>query len=377
MITHRMSTQPAPEPPVRFYKIIAISFLLLTIGLLGVVVFVTSKKATITVIAKEDARNVSVTVPVGSGQSSTVLKGMVTTTAFYWSEKFQPTGNKTVDGTATGEAIIYNKTNSDQVLVKTTRLLTPNGVLFRLAERTAVPANGQVTVPVYADQPGAGSEIGPSNFTIPGLPTEKQQIIYAESTKPMAGGARKVGVLSDADIKTAMQNYKEKVKEQVAKTGEAGMERIVTVTETKAAPSAKVGDEVSEFTISGTSTAVFVSYNLDDLNAYVNRALSDKIDATAEKLLSFSGKPNVTIHKYDVRGGTAELSVTQGVAVTLDSDVEKLAPQNFVSKKKDEIERYILGLDHVTGVEVKFSPSWSFSAPTVPDKIQVKVKNIQ
>ena len=362
---------------MRFYKIIALFFLLLTIALLAVVVFVTSKKATITVIAKEDARNVTVIVPVGNGQNSTVLKGTVSTTAFYWSEKFNPTGNKTVEGTATGEATIYNKTNADQVLIATTRLLTPSGVLFHISDRVNVPANGQVTVGVYADKPGAASEIGPSTFTIPGLPIDKQKVIYAESTKPMVGGAKKVGVLSEADIKTALQGYKEKVKEQVAKMGDASLERAVVVTETGAASNVKAGEEVSEFTVSGTSTVVVISYNLDDLNAYVNKVLSDKIDSTAEKLLSFSGKPQITVQKQDARNGTAELAVTQGVAVTLDSDVEKLAPQNFVGKKKDEIERYILGLDHVTGVEVKFSPSWVFSAPTVPDKIKVVVKNIQ
>ena len=88
-------------------------------------------------------------------------------------------------------------------------------------------------------------------------------------------------------------------------------------------------------------------------------------------------KPQITVGNYSLKDSTAELAVREDATVTLDANVEKLSPQYFLGKKKDEIQRYVLGLDHVASVDVKFSPSWLMSAPTVPDRIKIVVKNVQ
>jgi hypothetical protein len=214
MMIRRMETSPAPEPPVRFYKIIALSFLLLTVIILGVVVFITSKKATIVVVSKEDRQTVPLTVkitPDGTGERA--ITGTVSSTVFTWSNKYYPTGSKVIEGSSGGEVTLYNKTGTPQTLIKTTRLLTGTGVLFRLSDTVIVPANGQITATVYADKAGAESDIPATQFTIPGLAEEKQKTIYAVSVAPMSGGAKKVGVLSDEDISNALKDYKDKVKD--------------------------------------------------------------------------------------------------------------------------------------------------------------------
>ncbi|MDO8509668.1 MAG: hypothetical protein Q7S24_00825, partial [bacterium] len=123
------------EPTVRFYRTIAFTFLILTVVLLGVVVFITSKKATITIVAKEDIKSVNLNISVGSDNNdSDQIKGQVTAVEFAWSEKYYPTGSKTIEGVAEGEVVIYNKSSVDQTLVKTTRLLNPDGVLYRLED---------------------------------------------------------------------------------------------------------------------------------------------------------------------------------------------------------------------------------------------------
>jgi len=61
----------------------------------------------------------------------------------------------------------------------------------------------------------------------------------------------------------------------------------------------------------------------------------------------------------------------------LDADAEKVAPTQFLGKTKEEIERLIMGLDHVSAAEVKFSPSWIRKSPTVVDHVKVIVKNIK
>lgn len=368
------------DPSVKFYRTIAFSFIFITIIILAVVIFMTSKKVTVTIFAKEDTKTVDLTVKVAKDKADGVLAGMVDTADFAFTQKYYPSGYKTVEGVATGEVVVYNKTTAPQILVKTTRLLTSSGVLFRLTNQITVPANGQVNAEVYADKAGKDFEIGPSQFTIPGLTVDKQKFIYAESKGSMAGGVRKVGAVTESDLQAAKKDYEEKVKQAyLDKLGElSGDIRVaVQVASVSSVADKKVGDEVSEFNLTGSSTVAVVQYNGKDLNELATKELVGKVGAGAEKITSSSAGAKVAIVTYDKTAGTAELTVTQTVAATLDANGDKLSAQYFMGKNKDEIERYVLGLDHVSGVEVKFRPVWINKAPSVPDNIKVVVKNVK
>lgn len=381
MITHRVTTKLAPEPPVRFYRTIAVTFLVVTIILLGVIIFFTSKKANIVIVAKTDNKNINLDINVLKDKGGDLsIVGLVTTTKFSWSQKYSPTGNKTTDGVAGGEVTLYNETSAPQTLVKTTRLLTPAGVLFRLSDKVVIPAKGQVAATVYADQMGAGSNIGPSKFTIPGLSEDKQKVIYADSAKEMVGGVRTIGVLSAEDLKSAKADFTTKVRQNVENTLMENSEfsqKLIFVPDNNIVADKQIGEEITEFNLSGTSTVVVVFYNKEDVKNILTKEVSSRVDVTTEKVLSVSKDPQVSLGSYDLEKQKAQLSVYQDVLVTLDVNAEKLSVNNFFGKKKDEIERYVFGLGHVVGVDVKFSPSWMRSAPSVADKVQVVVKNVE
>lgn len=95
-----------------------------------------------------------------------------------------------VDAIAEGVVVITNTTTSDQPLVATTRLLSKEGVLFRLREPVVVPSGGEVEARVYADVAGAAGNAEPTTFTIPGLPLAQQAQVYAASTEAFTGGIR-------------------------------------------------------------------------------------------------------------------------------------------------------------------------------------------
>lgn len=383
MITHRLSTKIQPEPPVRFYKTIAITFLILTIVLLGVVVFFTSKKVAITIVTKTDNKNVNLAVDVNAGGTQSI-KGTVTSTIFHWSEKYYPTSNKSVEGVAEGQVTIYNDSGTDQPLVQTTRLLTSDGILFRLFETVNVPANGKITTKVYADKPGMTGDIGPNSFTIPGLNTDRQQYVYAKSTASMSGGVRKVGVLTNEDLQAAKNSFalkvqqacQDSIKNTLSKDLQK-LEKVLTVSDSVVESDTKSGEQTAGFTISGTSTIVMVFYDKTELQSLVSKDIYRKVDSTLEKILLVGDNLQVSLVNYNLVGQTARLSVYQDVLVTLDADGNKLAPANFYNKSKDEIQRYIMGLSHVVGVDIKFSPTWMRKSPAVQDKIKVTVKNVK
>ena len=92
-----------------------------------------------------------------------------------------------------------------------------------------MPPNGQVVAEVYADQPGKAYDIAPSRFSIPGLPTEMQQDIYAVSAKPMSGGGTMVGVVTQNDIDNAAQDFKDKVKDAYTATNTTSSTTILSL----------------------------------------------------------------------------------------------------------------------------------------------------
>lgn len=382
MIKKQMQTRRVTEPQVNFYRTIAFSFFVITIFLLGVIVFFTSKKAEIVVIAKESVKNINFAINVEENcDTDKCITGSVTSMVFVWTEKYFPTGTKIKLGIAEGKITIYNKSGSSQALVKTTRFTTKDGVLFRLKENITVPANGEIIADVYADQPGGLSDIEPSDFTIPGLSLDKQKLIYGKSSEPMKGGSVKVGILSEDDLSSAKKDFQEKTtKAFITNNPEIDLpnrREIISVSKEEMSPSNKAGEEVSEFTITGTSEITVVSFTEDEIMELIEKEAGKKIDFTLEKLVSAKKEPTITISSMDLTNKKAELLVVQEATVTLDANAEKLSAQNFAGKKKDEIERYVMGLNYVSGVEVKFSPSWMRTAPTVMDKIKVVVKNVQ
>lgn len=381
-VRHTETRSYQSEPSVNFYRTIALSFLVITVVLLAVVVFVTSKKATVTILAKEDTKSINLSVGVNTNTSTaegaSVITGSVSSTLVNFSQKYFPTGSKTVEGIAGGQVTLYNNTAEAQTLVKTTRLLSDKGVLFRLSDKVTVPANGKTTAQVYADKSSADNAIGPSQFTIPGLAIDKQKLIFAKSEVAMESGVKKIGVLTDEDIKAAQQDFAQKLKAQYSsESADPNTKKIVSILNNNPTTDKKVGDEVDGFTLSGTSTVVIVSYDKASLDSVVSVAVSSKVDVALEKVLTVTNEPKVEVVSYDAVSGSAQLSVNQDVKVTLDANAEKLSPQYFMGKSKDEIERYVFELDHVAGVQVDFSPGWIGKAPSVPDKIKVIVKDVK
>ena len=87
---------------------------------------------------------------------------------------------------AQGSVWITNAYQTPLTLIKTTRLLSADGKLFRLATTLVLPAHGQTSAQVYADQNGSLYAISPTSFTIPGLSPSLQQFVTVKSDSTFA-----------------------------------------------------------------------------------------------------------------------------------------------------------------------------------------------
>jgi len=281
---------------------------------------------------------------------------------------------------ATGMVTLHNEANYNQPLVVTTRLLTPEGILFRMSEGKVVPAQSTMEVKVYADEAGRASEIGPSQFTIPGLREAKQDIIYATSDSPMVGGIRMIGVLGEQDWANAE-------KELVAALEELGKEElevdypdldgVYKLVEYEITSNSEIGDELEEFELTGTATVVAVFYNPAEVKNLVKTELDKRLISNDELLASNGETPTVSLLDYDLEEETASLNIHCSGLVSLNPESKQLQKMIFYGKTRDEVRRYLLSLDHVHGVEIDFNPAWMQTVPHVPEHVTIVVKNVE
>ncbi len=265
--------------------------------------------------------------------------------------------------------------------MKTTRLLTPDGTLFRLSEGVTVPANGELpNVAVYADKEGKSGDIGPvEKFIIPGLNDARQKEVYASSDTEMTGGVRTIGVLSKKDVEDAKKQLElmleDAGKARLAGTGEEP--GIFSVVAFDASTEAEVGEEMSEFVLSGTATVAAVSYDADALTEWATMQLAKKAISDAEMLHSASEAPTLTFASYDAGNNTATMRLFYDGSYTLNPESRQIEKSMFFGKNRDEVRRYVLSLDHVSGVEVDLQPAWMQTVPHVHDHVTVIVQEVE
>ena len=144
---------------------------------------------------------------------------------------FKSTGSKQISRKANGQIMIYNTYSSDpQLLVKNTRLETPDGKIYRTDKTITVPGTsvsegkiiaGEIEATVFADQPGEQYNIGLVDFTVPGFKDAmKREKIYGRSKTEMKSGfVGVVAVITENDINQLQSQLKEKVKDYLLKVG--------------------------------------------------------------------------------------------------------------------------------------------------------------
>ena len=380
MTPRRQQTAVRAEQPVRFYKLIALSFLFLTIILLGVIVFMSTKRATITIESKSSPVDIRTSVVIGNSKSSNSVNGNLETVFVELSEQYQPTGTEQEPGIATGVVTLHNETSISQPLVRTTRLVSEDGILFRLTDGVTVPAEGTIETNVYADKEGAAGDIGPDKFTIPGLREDKQKVIYATSDEAMSGGVKTIGILSQEDLDKAQKQLKVMLEEEgqrllADKNPDKGV--VFSVIQNTFTADQDVGEQISGFGLAGKATVLAIFYDKDELNALASTLLGKRAVDDTEIVEASGDEPTLTIEDYDLESGMATVQLFHSGTAILNPESKQLEKGIFYGKTRDEARRYILKLDHVSGVDIKFSPAWMQSVPHIADHVNVVVKSVE
>lgn len=190
--------QPSPMPRRRSRMGIWIAAAIALIVLLGAgaLLFFPSTTVTITPrthIVSFDASNPLTAYPATAAATGTIPY-TVLTQVFEDSAIVQASGTENAEEKASGNVTIYNETNKVMRLIKNTRFQTKDGLVFRIPASLDVPAMqgttpGSIAATVFADETGPKYNVGPSDFTLPGLKSSPDfEKIYAKSTAAFSGG---------------------------------------------------------------------------------------------------------------------------------------------------------------------------------------------
>jgi hypothetical protein len=371
-----------PKPPMRMYSIVAASFVLVVAAILGLVLYVSAVKATITVVSKTTPVQTEFVLDVAQIPTrASEIRGRVLSAVLGKQKTIIPTsqGQQEVPGIARGTVTIKNDSSSSQQLVRTTRLLTPDGTLFRIDKAVVVPAGKSLEVPAYADQPGKSGDIGPSTFTIPGLPAERQKVVYAVSTEPFVGGVSVKAVVSQEALDQAgaamraelVDQIKGVLREEAGTVFDAEAFKEEVVSEQY---SVRPGEEASSFEITMSVRVVGVFYDQRNLEEIAIRQLYERLTQGSQFLDESGFSLKAEIDRYDVSTEAASLQVKVSGRSIASSTSAALAPERFVGMTEEQVQNLLMSEGVAEDVTVEISPSFIKTIPRFQDHVYVKIE---
>lgn len=384
--------KPTLKPqPVNFYKKIAISFVIMTGFLVLFVIYFSFGQAEI--VIKPASQSVEVNFiadltpkedegRVGIVPGRLTIPGRMNETVVSGSKEYEASGTKIVKEDVGGKVTIINNYSKVQPLVATTRLLSPEGILFRTKERVDVPPGGKVEVEVYADPPTEeAANLGPTHFTIPGLWPGLQDKIYGESYEKMRGGEREVKVVTQNDLdkafadltKVLSQEVIEELKKEMESAGEIlGRVLIAEILERKS--SALVDEPKDKFIVTLKFRAIGIAFYRRDLESLAFAKLQDQVPGDKELINVDFNNLSFIIEKYDLKEKEANISVHLNGETILKPESKILNKKNLIGLSKDEAVKYLLSFPEIQNVEVKLSPFWVRKIPKLKENIKIIIK---
>lgn len=283
---------------------------------------------------------------------------------------------------ATGTVTLKNSSGQAQPLVATTRLLSEEGVLFRLESGATVPANGEVQASVYADEPGKQGEIGPTRFSIPGLNQARQQEVYAESTSAMTGGTAAVYRITEEAVEAAIEETKDRLAQEARKKlEEQGVDvslllptgQHIEINNQEVTP--EVGEDAQQFTIKMDAVVAFVLAEEADLVTIAQQKLYETTSLGYELSSSDEGSFEYSVENFDLDDETAQLRIVMRGERRIGTDNPLLNASNFVGRKPADLKQDLEDNEGIESVEITLRPFWLRKIPRLVDHIFIQFED--
>lgn len=379
-------SQKIPKKSLNLYKRLAWNFLILVGFLAAVVIYFSFAKLTILITPQVEAMNDVLFLRVNSDTQPTEtrvadvreqISGSINELELFVEKTYLATGEEFLGEEVSGRVTIINNNNKEQALVATTRLLTPDGKLFRIKDGVSVPAGGRVEVEVYADKISADMAIGPTRFTIPGLWVGLQDKIYAESKEAFNYKQKVQKYIKASDIQLAnseaaslLLNKARELKPLRAQDGL--LYQIIDPLEVKI--SAKSGDKQDNFVMEARAQVVIVSFSKEEVERLAKAKLNLLIPDDKELLQIKPENITYVLEAFSNQDQTATVKASFSGLMILKGNAEVIDREKLKQLTADQISTYLKDFPEIGEYELKFQPSFIKRAPYLVDRIEIKIK---
>jgi hypothetical protein len=386
-----------PQPPIapRVYRNIAFSFLGLTVVVVAIVIWMSTVRAEIRIQSKRDPVTLKTSVEIAKSPEQGQLQGRVVEGVFDKIQEFavkEQTASSVV-ATTTGRVRITNKYSKDQTLIKTTRLLTPDGKLFRINANVDIPSGGTVEVNAYSDKTGPSYEIqSGTKFVIPGLWIDLQKLITAEAITAFSGTSVGMKVVTAADVDSSQKTLEEAVLAEAKKTlaaeanvpadklgdacpDDAACWAATYVVETLEKKSnVTVGQNTESFLAQSKLKVTAVYYPRKDMDLLVSGKLKEQLPEGRELVDVDMRNVVFTLEQTDTKAEKARLGIKTEAYSRLTSQNPALAKEQVAGLSLEEAKSKLRSVEGVEFVEITLRPSWARNIPRQKDKIKITIE---
>jgi hypothetical protein len=295
-------------------------------------------------------------------------------------------GQANVQEKASGTVVIFNTTGNSQKLVATTRLQTPEGLIFRINSAVTVPAAqntstpGSVSVTATADAAGDKYNVGLKDFTIPGLKgTAKYTQIYARSKTAMAGGFSGMqAVISPQNLASTSAEMQNDL--QTSLTTDIVSQIPANFILYKNSMSFSF-DPISQASTTGSGavldekgTAYGVIFDRGSLSRTIAalHSITDPIKIDNLDALDFEYASSTPFDPSSNQS-TVSFSLTGDVNIVWVFDANKLKTE-LLGLSKNQAKTVISGYPAISEAWIEIHPFWNQTIPSNPQKVNLLTK---
>ncbi len=308
-----------------------------------------------------------------------------------WST-FRSSGSDTEGAKAEGTIIVHNNHNPPRAvtLVENTRFLSAKeGKTFRAVNKVFIPPatlQGGKIVPstadakVIAQEGGDSYNIGPSQFSVPGLAgSALYYSVWGESEINMEGGfSSTVKRVSKDDLEKAEKVLRQGLEEtigsildQEAPEGVSVEPGSVLIEDFEASCFQEEGEKVEEFNCYGKAKASGLGIKDDDLEEmglqFINNSISSsqqlvrdslEVSVIAKSVLTEAGS---MVFDFDIKGLLYK-TINEDMLISAIAGQDKESIKNIIGREYPQIKT----------LELNFWPFWVKRSPKKLDKIKIE-----
>jgi hypothetical protein len=366
------------NPPLSIYKKIALSFIVLTFLLIVIIFYFTLSYAYITIYPKTQDINTDFNFIIVEDQNAVkategIFSGKLVDQTFENEKVFPATGSKLLTGDLVGRVKLVNNLSKVQTLIATTRLLTPDGTLFRIKNKVDIPAQGSLETDVYPDDPAKVSASAGTKFTIPGLSQNLQQFVYAQAVSDFKASGQEVKIITQEDLDKAASSYTDELAQQLITPDDIDKAKILNKEVISTEFSQKAGDQADEFKLKLKVKVSGVIFDESPVKDFAKKVMEGMVTSDEQLTSDTSDKLIYEIQKIDSANKVVQLKGSIKGTTVISENSQILDRDKLIRLSSDEIKAYLENFDNIESVDISFFPSWSKKMPFFQDHIIIKV----